>query len=248
MRLLGMRIEEAAWIGERLAKLDIRTVLELGSSTRSFRTQTHPHHDRLIHAPLRAKGIRIILSDLQPDVDIDIAGDIYDDGVQARLRQAGADAVLCCNMFEHVVDRDRLASICHEVLRPGGYLVVSVPFSYPYHTDPIDTYFRPTPAEIAAMFPTYTLVDSAVIASRSFGQEMAASSGVLPKEVVRRAYCLCKVWLPRSQYVELNHRLLWLFRPYRISCVVLRRPLVRPERRRAGFLRESAPALQDAAR
>jgi SAM-dependent methyltransferase len=220
-----MRIEEAAWIGERLAKLNIAKVLELGSSTRDFRTRTHPHHDRLIHAPLRAKGIRIILSDLQPDVDIEIAGDIYSESVQGKLRQVNADAVLCCNMFEHVVDRARLASICHDVVRPGGYLVVSVPFSYPYHTDPIDTYFRPAPEEIAAMFPAYTLVDSAIVASKTFGQELAASSVSLPKELVRRAYRLFKFWLPRSQYVELNHRLLWLFRPYRISCVVLRRPV-----------------------
>jgi SAM-dependent methyltransferase len=220
-----MRIEEAAWIGERLAKLNIGTVLELGSSTRDFRTKTHPHHDQLIHAPLRAKNVRIILSDLQPDVDIEIAGDIYSDTVRGKLRQVNADAVLCCNMFEHVVDRARLARICDEVLRPGGYLIVSVPFSYPYHTDPIDTYFRPSPEDIAAMFPGYTLIDSAIVPSRTFGQELAANSEFLPKDLLRSAYRLCKVWLPRSQYVEMNHRLLWLFKPYRISCVVLRRPM-----------------------
>ena len=27
----------------------------------------------------------------------------------------------------------------------GGYLVVSVPHSYPFHADPIDTLFRPSP-------------------------------------------------------------------------------------------------------
>jgi SAM-dependent methyltransferase len=218
-----MRVEEAAWIGERLARLDVTTVLELGSSTKLFRTQTHPHVDRLIHAPLRAKGVRIIHSDLKPDVDVEIAGDIYSEGVQARLRQANADAVICCNMFEHVEDRARLASICHDILRPGGHLLVSVPFSYPYHTDPIDTYFRPTPEEIAAMFPTYTLIDSAIVRSSTFGQELAAG-GSLPKALLRRSYCLCKFWLPRSEYADLNHRLLWLFRPYRISSVVLRRP------------------------
>lgn len=241
-----MRPEEAAWIGERLSKLNIATVLELGSSTRDFRTKTHPHHDRLIHAPLRAKNVRIILSDLQPDVDIAIAGDIFSDSVQGKLRQVNADAVLCCNMFEHVADRERLASICHDVLRPGGYLIVSVPFSYPYHTDPIDTYFRPTPEEIAAMFPEYALIESAIVDSSTFGHEMATSSAFLPRELVRRAYCLCKVWLPRSEYVELNHRLLWLFRPYRISCVVLRRPELKSAPRPADSPRGSVPALQGA--
>jgi SAM-dependent methyltransferase len=219
-----VRIEEAAWIGEHLAKLSIGTVLELGSSTREFRTKTHSHIDRLIHAPLRANGIRIIHSDFKPDVDVEIAGDIYSDRVQAKLRQAGADVVLCCNMFEHVVDRARLASICHAIVRPGGYLIVSVPFSYPYHLDPIDTYFRPAPKEIAAMFPAYTLIDSAVVRSTTFGQELVASSTFLPKALAQRAYRLCKFWLPRGEYVALNHRTLWLFRPFRVSCAVLRRP------------------------
>jgi SAM-dependent methyltransferase len=219
-----MRIEEAAWIGERLAKLNAATVLELGSSTRLFRTKTQPHIDLLIHAPLRAKGIRIIHSDLKPDVDIAIVGDIYSDDVQSKLREVDAEAVICCNMFEHVVDRARLASICDEILRPGGHLIVSVPFSYPYHSDPIDTYFRPTPKEIASMFPTYTLIDSAIVRSTTFGQDLAADPTFLAKAVVLRSYWLCKLWLPRSAYANLNHRLLWLFRSYRISCVVLRRP------------------------
>jgi hypothetical protein len=32
-------------------------------------------------------------------------------------------------------------------------VVVSVPRSYPYHRDPIDTLFRPTPDEVMALFP-----------------------------------------------------------------------------------------------
>ena len=67
--------------------------------------------------------------------------------------------VLCCNMFEHVDDRYKFASICDEVLSPGGYLLITVPHSYPYHLDPIDTMFRPSVDEIAKLFPYYELVE-----------------------------------------------------------------------------------------
>jgi len=37
-------------------------------------------------------------------------------------------------------------------LPADGYLVVSVPHSYPFHADPIDTLFRPAPDEVVTMF------------------------------------------------------------------------------------------------
>ena len=63
----------------------------------------------------------------------------------------GAKCVLCCNILEHVADREAFARVCDQILSPGGTIVVSVPQSYPLHMDPIDTYYRPMPAEIAQL-------------------------------------------------------------------------------------------------
>jgi SAM-dependent methyltransferase len=215
-----MRIEEAEWIGRRLERLNVGTVLELGSSTEAFRKSRGI--DRLIHAPLKARGVQIVCTDMKPGADI--VGDIYEEGVQERLRAVNAKAVLCCNIFEHVPDRKRLAQVCDRVLAPGGYLVVSVPFSYPHHNDPIDTYYRPSPEDIAALFSGYTLIDAEIVKSKSFGQELLADPVFLMKAIPLRTLWLFKLWLPKDQYANLNHRLLWLFRPYRISCAILRKP------------------------
>ena len=108
--------------------------------------------------PLTERGERIVKTDLQPGPHIDIAGDIYDVAVQAKLKAVGAKCVLCCNILEHVVDREAFARVCDEILSPGGMIVVSVPQSYPLHMDPIDTYYRPKPAEIAQLFPGYVVL------------------------------------------------------------------------------------------
>jgi SAM-dependent methyltransferase len=57
-----------------------------------------------------------------------------------RLPFAGAsfDTVLSTEVWEHVEDPGKAARESFRVLRPGGYLVVTVPFCYPTHEAPYD--------------------------------------------------------------------------------------------------------------
>jgi len=221
-----MRKEEAAWIGEMLAawpKEALEPVIELGSSTHHFRTVMQPHVDATIHAPLRERGVRVVHSDLKAAEGVDVSGDFYDPRVRAALKAVGAKTVLCCNMFEHVTDRGNLAAVCDDILQPGGLLVVTVPHSYPIHLDPIDTYFRPAPEEIAALFPTYAMVSSRVVSSDTFLQEFLASPeklGLLRNIVTG----LLTPWRGRQRTLSRVHRVLWLLRPYQVAGVVLRKP------------------------
>lgn len=216
-----MRSEEAAWIGERLAKFDLKTVIDIGSSTAQFK-HSRPHIDRFIHAPLRKRGVRIVSSDLKPAPGVDVVGDVLNPPVQRQLRSVNADALLCCNILEHVENPARFAQACLSMVRPGALIIVSVPFSYPHHNDPIDTHFRPTPEEVGRLFTDCEVVDSAIVPSTSFGQDLIKDPVFLLKAIPLRTFWLLKLWLPRDQYMNLNHRLLWLFKRYRITCVVLR--------------------------
>jgi hypothetical protein len=214
-----LRSEEAAWIGSRLVKLAPRTVLELGSSTREFRTREQPHIERCLHAPLRASGARIVHADMKAGEGIDISGDLYDPAVQAALATVRPDVVLCCNIFEHVSDRGRFAQICDSLLPPGGIVVVSVPRSFPYHPDPLDTYYRPSPEELAQLFPTYRVLDAETVTSSSYASEVQGPRAF--------AKTLAKIALVRGGLDATRaraHRLLWLFRPYRLSVVILQKP------------------------
>lgn len=221
-----MRREEAAWIGERLSSLpreQISPMLELGAATQHFRTVFQPHIDREIHAPLRERGVVVVHADAKSGDGVDIHGDVTDPKIRARLRGVGARCVLCCNMFEHVRDRAGLAAICDEALAPGGVLVVTAPRSYPYHLDPIDTYFRPSPEEIAALFPGYELVASEAVKSGTYWSEIREADN-FAMELVRTA---AKVVIPLGGIEKWKSRLhcfLWLNRPFVVAAVVLRKP------------------------
>jgi SAM-dependent methyltransferase len=54
------------------------------------------------------------------------------------LDDAAFDIVLCTQVLEHVVDLEHVVSEIRRTLRPGGTLVVSVPFAYHEHLRPHD--------------------------------------------------------------------------------------------------------------
>lgn len=48
-------------------------------------------------------------------------------------------AVLCSQVLEHSFSPERLLDDCHRVLRPGGALLLTVPFLWPEHEQPWDS-------------------------------------------------------------------------------------------------------------
>jgi len=56
---------------------------------------------------------------------------------------ASFDTVLCTSVLEHVHDAEAVVSEIARVLRPGGRLIITVPFLYPTHEAPYD-YWRTT--------------------------------------------------------------------------------------------------------
>jgi SAM-dependent methyltransferase len=66
------------------------------------------------------------------------------------LRHAMADTVLAADLLEHIYRPQALLAEIHRVLRPGGTLLLNMPFMYWVHEAPHD-YFRYTPHAVARM-------------------------------------------------------------------------------------------------
>lgn len=64
--------------------------------------------------------------------------DIYYDGLTIPLEDASLDGVLSTQTLEHVPNPERIVAEWARVLRPGGNLLLTLPFMWPEHEMPYD--------------------------------------------------------------------------------------------------------------
>ena len=204
--------------------LDLRGIsplLNLGSSTRRFREVIKPHIEAELFAPLREAGVKVVHSDLKEAEGVDFSGDILDPEVRRGLQGMGFKCVLLSNLLEHVRDREAVAAACEEIVGPGGYILATVPSSYPYHGDPIDTYYRPSPAELASVFGRSESLLAEEVAELTFAEDLKARGLTVAGELMRTVlWALVFFVRPRSAAARL-HRWLWYSKPRRVAIALL---------------------------
>lgn len=166
-----MFVEEAIWISEILEKIGLQkgqTVLNLGSSTEAYRSLEQPFIDYYIFRPLREKGIRIVHLDKKNGGGVDWVCDLTSsEFIEQSKTVEPADLVLCTSLLEHVPDRELVLERIKLLAKKNGVIILSVPYVFRYHADPIDTLYRPSNSELEAFFPPeeYTRIASDVIPS-----------------------------------------------------------------------------------
>jgi len=221
-----VRSEEAdkltRWVRE--LKLEPGSVcLNLGSSTKAFREHMQPHVAQRFIRPLENDGIRFVHCDMKQADGVDEVGDILDPEFRRRLRRYDASLLVCSNLLEHLTEPQRFANACGELVKDGGFGLFSVPLSYPYHPDPIDTMLRLSSVELAAMLPDWVSVRSAEIEAGNYWRDLR-ETGAPAWRVLRHAARVAMPWYRPSQWRANASRLSWLFRPYRVSLVLLQKP------------------------
>ncbi|MDB6092574.1 MAG: methylase [Verrucomicrobia bacterium] len=73
-----------------------------------------------------------------PRTRASFSADAYYDGRTLPVGDASFDAVLCSQVFEHVFTPEEFLREIHRVLRPGGVLLLTVPFAWDEHEQPHD--------------------------------------------------------------------------------------------------------------
>jgi hypothetical protein len=211
-----------------LAQGEISPLLNLGSSTRAFREQAKPHIERELFAPLGAAGVAVFHSDVKQADGVDLAGDILDPAVRADLKARGFRALLIANMLEHVRDREAVTAACEEIVGAGGLILATVPASFPYHADPIDTGYRPAGPSLAAAFRHSEPVLTEEVTGRSYREEIAArGSSIWREAALTLGFGLIAFARPKSFRARLS-RWRWYGRPYRVTIALVRvKPAIR---------------------
>lgn len=212
----------AQWVRE--LKLPQGAVcLNIGSSTKDFRTQSQPHIEECLIRPLEESGLRIVHCDMKMAEGVDEVGDVLDPTFQEKLQSYGASLLICSNLLEHLEDPREFARACGRLVAPRGYGIFTVPRSYPYHPDPIDTMLRPSPEELAALLPEWEPVKVQELVTATYLDDLKRSGEPLARLSKQIGRVLLPFYRPR-QWRPTAHRLLWLFRRYRQSVALLRKP------------------------
>lgn len=204
-----------------LAREGVSPLLNLGSSTRHFREIAKPHIERELFAPLAKAGIAVFHSDLKQSDGVDLHGDILDPAIRAALKARGFRAILIANMLEHVRDRGAVIAACEEIVGEGGLILATVPSSFPYHADPIDTLYRPSPSALAAAFQGSRVLLAEEVSGRTYREDMKARGSGFWKELGRTlGFGLIFFARPKS-FAARAHRWRWYRRPYRVSVALV---------------------------
>ena len=82
--------------------------------------------------------------------------DVWGDGMRLPFADGCADTVLSLEVLEHLPDPDRCVAELARVLKPGGTLLLTVPFCTPLHALPFD-FYRYTAAGIRALLERHGL-------------------------------------------------------------------------------------------
>jgi SAM-dependent methyltransferase len=204
-----------------LGREGVSPLLNLGSSTRAFRETTKPHIQHELFGPLAAVGVEVVHGDLKRADGVDVAGDILDPAVLRGLKARGFRCVLCANLLEHVRDRAAVAAACEEIVGPGGLILATVPSSYPFHADPIDTGFRPAPAELAGLFTRSDPLLAEEVAGRTYADDLKARGSTVWRELAGTLLFTLLAFARPKSFAARADRWRWYRRAYRVSIALL---------------------------
>lgn len=83
---------------------------------------------------------------------------VYYDGHVLPFPDDSFEAVLCTEVLEHIPDPAETLSEIHRVLKPGGRLLLTIPWSARFHYQPHD-YHRYTPSMLRQLFAGFSGVE-----------------------------------------------------------------------------------------
>jgi SAM-dependent methyltransferase len=215
-----MLLEEAKWLSDVMSRMEpsrIYPLLNIGSSTDQFRKVTQPWIDHYLFLPARKKGLVVVHSDIKEADGVDLVGDLTDKSFLQRLMGMKFKSILCANLLEHVTNKEEICTAIETIVEPGGYIFVTCPYSYPYHPDPIDTGYRPTPEELAQLFPHSCLKQAEILNCGSHLKRLIERPSLLAFTLLR---LFMPFYKPRNwwQHVRLQS---WIVKTFKVSCVLL---------------------------
>ncbi|MFM7559510.1 methyltransferase type 11 [Cylindrospermopsis raciborskii] len=215
--------QEAEWLGKMIYSLDqdrIFPLLNLGSSSQNFREKQQPWIYQFLFKPAQQKGNLVIHTDLKQDLGIDLIGNLNDPQFLKTISGLNIKSVICSNLLEHIVNKEETCQNINSIIPENGYLFVTVPYQFPLHLDPIDTFFRPNINQLCELFPDLEMMEAEIISGGKLYQ-CTSTPGFL-YVIIMIIRLLSPFYQPLRWLNSLRYSL-WLFRDISVTCIVFRK-------------------------
>ena len=217
-----MLYEESLWF-KKMIEQHVQSnslVLNIGSSTKEFIEVDQPYIKHHLFDELAKKNCTVKNIDIKQAEGVDLVGDVTDKNFTDTLRQLNPSIIICSNLLEHLEDRKTFCDSLINIMSKDTMLIVSVPYSFPYHEDPIDTLYRPDLKELQKAFPLLKMVEGEIVdcgfyfALISKGMEVSNQFLFFIKTLIRMFIAL--VTFNKKKIDSLS----WNFRRASATCVV----------------------------
>jgi len=156
--------QESQWIIESLAPRTqtIRTAIDVGAGGDRYANRLQ---NQSVYRFLAQHTIALCTLDNDPKSTCDYHHDIAS-GFDLSTVMPSFDLVLCTSVLEHVADIQQAKRNLIRMVKPGRYLLVTVPNRYPPHQKPIDNGYRPSSDDLESLFPELSVIRSETIEPR----------------------------------------------------------------------------------
>lgn len=227
-----MKVEESIWISEHIFKYAKSgdKLLNIGSSTFDFRSIIQPHIEQNIFSKLKERGIATIHTDIQNSKGVDLVGNLLDEEFVKVLEKEKFDFILCSNLLEHLEEINPICHIIERILKKNGFAIITVPYNYPYHLDPIDNMFRPTVKELAEKFSALEHLNGEILEAKSYNSKLNTTENNYFQKLKNNPKMLLLILIRSllpfykfSVWKKTIFGVLRLFRPFSVTCLVLKK-------------------------
>ncbi len=218
----NMRLEESLSIKKIIKEYyknnnHFNYVINLGSGNIEGLKKTKPWVHENVFNMLGESGSKILHVDIKDIPGIDIIQDLsIPNSLDFCDKLSGSKLFILANVLEHIPKKfhsDFLNKIYAKMANQDG-LLISAPYKYPYHKDPIDNMYRPNPDQLKTLLPLKWIA-SEIVTAGSYREQFAKLK--LTKKIIKFLQPLWFFQKP-SRYLD-NHRLIYLFKKFKISIV-----------------------------
>lgn len=213
--------KEALWIGENISVLSLNinsVVLNFGAQSDKYNMENKYLMNYVI-IPIK-KTFQLRNLDLQSGDGIDYSGNLYEEDFFRKMRSIQFDCILLCNVLEHVTNIEELCTRVSDLIKPGGFIIITVPYHYPRHYDPIDNGFRPEIEEVFSLFPGFKLIKGDIITDHSY-------SFYLLSDLKYFTLTFLRVLAPFYKYKKWKKVVLpkfsWWNKKFKVTCVIVQK-------------------------